>query len=162
MFSINPVSGEESNSVNHKTDMVGVNIGLYAETQSVKGLKDLIGEEISVEVGTVFRKAGCEDEEKFNEPPANKLTYKSKLVDLDKHGIFLEKKDTDKNLKLKNTRILHVDESYVKIPIPETKTYLPFRDEEYVYEGETRNITYTGILSIKHKNSLVFKRESLY
>ena len=136
-------------------------IDLHAEIRSVKDLEKLVGEEVSVEVGTVFKKTYCEDGTLVEDNPATVLTYKSRLVDLGKHGIFLEKKEEGESLGPKNTMILHVDESYVKVPTPRAKTYLPFRDAECVYDEKVRNVTYTGILSIKHKDDLVYKRESL-
>jgi hypothetical protein len=136
-------------------------INLHAEIQSVENLEKLVGEEVLVKVGTVFKKTYCEDGTSVEDSPATVYTYKSRLLDLGKHGIFLEKKEKEENPSLKNTMILHVDESYVKVPTPEAKTYLPFRDEECVYDEKVKNITYTGILSIKHKDNLVYKRESL-
>jgi hypothetical protein len=136
-------------------------IDLHAEIHSIKDLEKLVGEEVLVEVGTVLRKTYCEDGTLVEHNPATVITYKSRLVDLGKHGIFLEKKEEGDTLGPKNTMILHVDESYVKVPTPRAKTYLPFRDAECVYDEKVRNITYTGILSIKHKDNLVYKRESL-
>lgn len=136
-------------------------IDLHAEIQSIKDLEKLVGKEVLVEVGTVFKKTHCEDGTVVEDNPATVLTYKSKLLDLGKHGIFLEKKEESENPCPKKTMILHVDESYVKVPMPKAKTYLPFRDAECIYDEKVRNITYTGILSIKHNNNLVYKRESL-
>jgi len=135
-------------------------IDLNAEFRSIPGLEKLLGEEISVEVGAAFKRTNHEDGELVESNPTNMCTYKSKLVKLGNHGIFLENKEKDKNPK--NTIILHVDESYIKIPTPEAKTYLPFLDSECVYNEKKQDITYRGILSIKHKNNLVYKRESLY
>ncbi len=137
-------------------------IDLHTEIQNIKGLEKLLGKEVSVEVGTLFKRTYCEDGTSVEGNPVTIRTYKSKLLDLGKHGIFLENKEKDKNPNPKDTMILHVDESYVKVPMPKAKTYLPVRDAECIYDEKVQNITYTGILSIKHKNNLVYKRESLY
>ncbi len=136
-------------------------IDFHAEFQNIPGLEKLLGEEVSVEVGTVFKRTHYEDGETVKGKPTTISTYKSKLIDLGKHGLFLENKEKDKNLNPKNTMILHVDEGYVRIPAPKAKTYLPFLDAECVYNEKKQDITYTGILSIKHKNNLIYKRESL-
>jgi hypothetical protein len=136
-------------------------IDLHAEIRSIKDLEKFVGEEVLVEVGTVLRKTYFEDGTLVEHNPASILTYKSRLVNLGKHGIFLERKGEGEVLGPKRTMILHVDDCYVKVPTPRAKTYLPFRDEECVYDEKVRNVTYTGILSIKHKDDLVYKRESL-
>jgi hypothetical protein len=135
-------------------------IDLHTEIQNIKGLEKLLGKEVTVKVGTVFKRTHYEDGTSVEGHPVTIRTYKSKLVDVGKHGIFLENKEKNKNPK--NTMILHVDESYVKVPMPKAKTYLPFRDAECISNEKAQDTTYTGILSIKHKNNLVYKRESLY
>jgi hypothetical protein len=134
-------------------------IDFHAELQDIPGIEDLIGEEVSVEVGTVFKRTFYEDGESIEGERATVNTYKSKLVDLGKHGLFLENKKEDINPK--NTMILHVDEGFVRIPAPRDKTYLPFLDAECVYNEKKQDITYKGIMSIKHNNNLIYKRESI-
>ena len=135
-------------------------IDLYAEFNSIPGLEKLVGKEVSVEVGIVFKRTFLEDGKSVQGEPNTRI-YKSILLDLGKHGIYLENKEENSNVNPKDTMILHVDESYVKVPAPNVKTYLPFLDAECVYNDKKQDITYTGILSIKHKNNLVYKRESL-
>ena len=137
-------------------------VSFCAEFRDIPALKKLLGKEISVEVATTFIKRTCfEDGRAIEGEPAKIRTYKSKLINLGKHGLFLENKERDKKLNPKDTMILHVDEGFVRIPAPEAKTYLPFLDAECVYNEKKQDITYTGILSIKHKNNLIYKRESL-
>jgi hypothetical protein len=134
-------------------------IALHAEFRNIPALKKLLGEEISVEVATAFIKRTCYEDGKAIEGEPTKIsTYKSKLLDLGKHGLFLENKKKSKDIKPKETMILHVDEGYVRIPAPRDKTYLPFLDAECIYNEKKQEITYTGILSIKHKNNLIYKR----
>lgn len=133
-------------------------IDFHAEFQNIPGIENLIGEEVSVEVGTVFKRTLYEDGESIEGEHSNVDTYQSKLVNLGKHGLFLENKEKD--IKPKNTMILHVDEGFVRIPAPRDKTYLPFLDAECVYNEKKQDITYKGIISIRHKNNLIYRRES--
>lgn len=130
-------------------------IVLHAEFRNIPALKNLFGEEISVEVATTFIKRTCyEDGRAIEGEPAKIRTYKSKLIDLGKYGLFLENNKKSKEISPKRTIILHVDEGYVRIPVPRDKTYLPFLDAECIYNEKKQEITYTGILSIKHKPKL--------
>ena len=134
-------------------------IDFHAELQNIPGIEGLIGEEISIELGTVFKRTFYEDGESIEGERTTVDTYKSKLVNLGKHGLFLENKK--EYINPKNTMILHVDEGYVRIPAPRNKIYLPFLDAECVYNEKKQDITYKGIMSIKHKNNLIYKRESI-
>lgn len=136
-------------------------IDFHAEIKSIPGLEKLIGKEVFVEVGTTNKRTSYEDGEPVECKPTKIRTYKNKLVNLGKHGIFLENNKKDKNANPKDTMILHVDEGFVRIPAPKAKTYLPFLDAECVYNDKKKDITYTGILSIKHENNVIFKRKTL-
>jgi len=135
-------------------------IDFHAEFRNIPGLEKLVGEEVTVEIGSTFERTYYEGGESIKGKPTIIGTYKSKLVDLGKHGIFLENKEKDKNINKNDTMILHVDECYVRIPAPKVKTYLPFLDAECVFNETKQDITYKGILSIKHKNNLIYKRDS--
>ncbi len=137
-------------------------IDFHAEFRDIPGLEKLIGKEVFVEVGTTNKSSCYQNEESVNEDrPITIRTYKNKLVNLGKHGIFLENKEKDKNANPKDSMILHVDEGFVRIPAPRAKTYLPFLDAECIDSGKKQDITYTGILSIKHENNVIFKRKTL-
>lgn len=137
-------------------------IDLHAKSLNIRGLKKLLGEEISVEIGFMFKRIHYEDGETIEDKPMPGRFYEGKLLELGEYGIFLENKEKIKDASPKKSMILFSGEKYINVPIPEDKIYLPYLDGECVYNEKKQDITYVGILSVKHNNDLIYQREALY